>query len=135
MFKKTIAVLFLLTAVIVLAETFAKETPFVKKANAFVTTCFNKIYEGPVEAQWNKLRGSIQRVKLRASRKKQQEEALKTPPAPTHVKKTAPPAPPPPCPAATKQSPKTGIKKSSSKKLWRDDKGVYDWKNKKKADN
>lgn len=126
--KKTIAIVLLLTAVIVLAETFAKETPFVKKANALASTYFNKVYEGPVEAQWNKLRDSIKRVNLRASRKKHQEEAMKTAPAPAPAKKTAPASPPS---TTTQKSPKTGIKKSSSKKLWKDDKGVYNWKNKK----
>lgn len=127
--KKLLAIVMLLAAAIVLAETLAKETPFVKKANALASTYFNKIYEGPVEAQWNKLRDSVKRVNLRASRKKHQDEAMKTSPAraPAPVKKAAPKPPS----NTAKQSPKTGIQRSSSKKLWKDDKGVYDWKNKK----
>lgn len=128
MLKKIVAVAMLLTSVIFLAETFAKETPFVKNANAVATKYFNMVYKGPVEAQWNKLRDSVKRVSERASRKKHQEEAMKTPPAPAPAK---PAAPKPPPSATTPKSPKTGIQKSSSKKLWKDDKGAYNWKSKK----
>ncbi len=129
MLKKILAIGLLLTAVIILAETFAKDVPFVQKSNAFVSRQFDRVYQGPVERQWTKVVDYFKRLDLKANRKKANDDALKTTAAVAPVKK----APPQPACQPCKTSPKTGITKSSSRQLWKDDKGVYNWKDNEKV--
>jgi hypothetical protein len=132
MFKKIALVLFVLIAAAVAAEKYATEVPFVKKTREILITQIQKLDAGPVGRQWDKVVAYFERLDKKANRKNVQESAMTT--------KAIPPSPRPPAPTScpntsSSKSPKTGITKSSSRKLWNDDKGVYDWKNKKENNN
>ena len=126
MFKKLLLFVLVLTAIIVLAETFAKEMPFVQETNAFVIKQFERCKTEPVMKQWNKITAYFERLEKKANRKKAQEEAMKTRGAAKTVKKAPPPVKR--RRSCTGKGPNAGRGKSASKRLWRDDKGNYDWK-------
>ncbi|MDA3926182.1 MAG: hypothetical protein PF904_15920 [Kiritimatiellae bacterium] len=122
MFKKILLVILILVGVIVIAEIYAKDVPFVKKTREVVMTQIQKLDDGPVGKQWDKVTAYFKRLDKKANRKKAQDTAMST-------------KPPASCPVRTTsrrngacQSPKTGIKKSESRRLWADEKGVYNWK-------
>ena len=126
MFKKLLLFVLVLTAIIVLAETFAKDMPFVQKSNAFAIKPFARCKTEAVMQQWNKITAYFKRLEKKAGRKKAQEEAMKTTSTAKAVKKASTPVKR--RRRCSGKGPNSGRGKSAAKRLWRDDKGNYDWK-------
>jgi len=119
MFKKIVLVILLLVAAIVVTGIYAKDVPFVKKTRETLQAQIQKLDDGPLGKQWDKVVAYFERLDKKANRKKAQASAMNTKCSPT----------PPPAPSGScSKSPKTGITKSSSRQLWKDEKGVYNWK-------
>ena len=128
MFKKIFLFILALVIIVLLAENFAKDMPFVQKSNAFVIKQFERCKTEPVMRQWNKVAAYFERLKKKAGRKKAQEEAMKTGSSTKSAKKAPPPAKR--RQRCTGKGPNSGRGKTASKRLWRDDKGNYEWKDK-----
>lgn len=131
MFKTIFLAILLIIAAAWAAETFWKEEPFVKNTKEVIQAQIQKIEDGPIGKQWDKVIAYVQRLDKKANRKKSQDAAMgtqskPTPPVVAPAKKNAKQT-------EASTSPKTGIIKSESKKRWKDDKGVYDWKDGKKV--
>jgi len=117
--KIVLLVVLVLIATVMLARTFAKDVPFVKRSNEIVAAQFNKISESPLGAYcnkyWTKITDYFKRLDKKANRKKATELPTQT----IKIKQKATPG------SSFKDS---GSRKSTTQRLGKDNKGTYDWR-------
>jgi len=123
--KIVLFVVLVLIAAVMLARTFAKDVPFVKRSNEIAAAQLNKINASPLglycNKYWTKTTDYFKRLNEKTNCKKTAELPAPT----TKIKKKPTPK------KSFKDSKGKGSGKSTTKRIWKDDKGTYDWKDEK----